>query len=231
MRWSTASGAGVPTSGCGIVGRRQTGGLTTSGVGRRAPRAAMALVVRRWAAGGAARRVAALARLRGDRRRAAALGTRNDAWRSPRPKATKTSTAPTCSRPWHAPRRQRRCRRRRRVAGSSLQGGRADRRRRRPQDLRVGSCRLAPPLPAFGWARAPENGRRSPPKALAVALLLEDVHGARGAEADHVGQADLRALDLTVAGLAAQVRRHLVDVGDAGRADRVTLGDQPARRR
>ena len=37
--------------------------------------------------------------------------------------------------------------------------------------------------------------------------LLEDVDGAGGAEADHVREADLGALDLAVAGLAAQVRR------------------------
>ena len=52
---------------------------------------------------------------------------------------------------------------------------------------------------------------------------------AGAAEADHVRQAELRALDLPLAGLAAQVRRHLVDVGDAGRAERVALREQPAR--
>ena len=58
--------------------------------------------------------------------------------------------------------------------------------------------------------------------------FFEDVDGAGGAEADDVGEADLGALDLAVARLAAQVRRDLVDVGDAGRADRVALRDQAA---
>ena len=52
-------------------------------------------------------------------------------------------------------------------------------------------------------------------------------HG--GAEADDVGHADRRALDLTVARLAAQLRGDLVDVGDAGHADRVALRQQSAR--
>ena len=58
--------------------------------------------------------------------------------------------------------------------------------------------------------------------------LLEDVDGAGGAEPDDVREADLGALDLTVARLAAQVRRHLEDVGDTRRTDRVTLRDQAA---
>src|SRR4051794_19933786 len=53
--------------------------------------------------------------------------------------------------------------------------------------------------------------------------LLEDVDAARGAQADDVGQANLGALDLTVAGLTPQVVADLPDVGDAGRRDRVTL--------
>ena len=50
-----------------------------------------------------------------------------------------------------------------------------------------------------------------------------------GAEADDVRHADLGALDLAVAGLATEVRGDLVDVGHAGRPDRMPLGDQPAR--
>src|SRR5437588_1949477 len=51
---------------------------------------------------------------------------------------------------------------------------------------------------------------------------------AGAAEADHMGEAEIRALDLPLAGLAAQMRRHLVDVGDAGRAERVALREQPS---
>ena len=38
----------------------------------------------------------------------------------------------------------------------------------------------------------------------------------------------VRAFDLAVAGLAAEVGRDLVEVGHAGRAERVTLRDQAA---
>ena len=44
-----------------------------------------------------------------------------------------------------------------------------------------------------------------------------------------MGQADLGALDLTVAGLAAEVVADLPDVGDAGRRDRVALRLEAAR--
>ena len=50
---------------------------------------------------------------------------------------------------------------------------------------------------------------------------------AGGAESDDVGQADPRALDLAVAGLAAQVVADLPDVGDAGGRDRMALGLSP----
>src|SRR4029450_4685043 len=59
--------------------------------------------------------------------------------------------------------------------------------------------------------------------------LLQDVDAARRAEAGDGGHADLGALDLTVAGLAAQVVADLPDVGDAGRRDRVALRLQAAR--
>src|SRR6476646_4703308 len=58
--------------------------------------------------------------------------------------------------------------------------------------------------------------------------LLEDVHRARAARADHVRQTDARAVDLAAARLAAQMRRHLVDVGDAGGAERMTLRQKSA---
>src|SRR3954453_9658623 len=60
--------------------------------------------------------------------------------------------------------------------------------------------------------------------------LLEDVHRARGAEPDHVGQTHLGVLDLAVTGLAPQVRRDLVEVCDAGRAEGVALRDEATRR-
>src|ERR1051325_7302197 len=53
--------------------------------------------------------------------------------------------------------------------------------------------------------------------------LLQDVDRARAAEADDVRQAELRVLHLPLRGLAAQMRRHLVDVGDAGGAERMSL--------
>src|SRR5260370_17514153 len=43
-----------------------------------------------------------------------------------------------------------------------------------------------------------------------------------------MGQADPGPLDLPRPGLAAQVGGHLVDVGDAGRPERVALGQQAA---
>src|SRR5690606_14987460 len=55
---------------------------------------------------------------------------------------------------------------------------------------------------------------------------LEDVHRACRREPDDVGEADPGAFDLPVARLAAQVRGDFVQVGDAGRADRVALGQQ-----
>ena len=70
-----------------------------------------------------------------------------------------------------------------------------------------------------------------PPRALELLRggRLEDVHGAGRAQPDDVGQAHLGPLDLTVAGLAPEVRGHLVEVGDAGGPDGVALGDEPAR--
>src|SRR6266566_8279563 len=59
-------------------------------------------------------------------------------------------------------------------------------------------------------------------------LLLEDVDGAGGAEADDVGEADLGPVDLTLAGFAPEVGGDLVDVGGARGADGMALGDQPA---
>src|SRR5581483_9658471 len=57
---------------------------------------------------------------------------------------------------------------------------------------------------------------------------LQDVDPAGRADPDDVGQADLGVGDLTVAGLAPEVGGHLVEVGHAGGADGVALGQQPA---
>jgi len=59
-------------------------------------------------------------------------------------------------------------------------------------------------------------------------LLLQDVHRAGRAEADDVGEADLGVWDLAVAGLAAEVGGDLIDVGGAGGADGMALGDEAA---
>src|ERR1700733_12661364 len=57
---------------------------------------------------------------------------------------------------------------------------------------------------------------------------LEDVDRTGARQSHNVGHADLSPLDLTAAGLAAQVSAALEDVRDPGRAERVTLGQQPA---
>jgi hypothetical protein len=54
-----------------------------------------------------------------------------------------------------------------------------------------------------------------------------DVDPTRGGETDHVGDSDAGSLDLAIAGLAAKVGDDLVDVGRAGRAERVSLGEKP----
>src|SRR5262245_23950202 len=68
-----------------------------------------------------------------------------------------------------------------------------------------------------------------PRRSLGSALYPEHVDRAGRAEADHVGQADLRPLDLSRARLAAEVLRHLEDVGDAGGTQRMPLREEPAR--
>src|SRR5215472_14689775 len=54
------------------------------------------------------------------------------------------------------------------------------------------------------------------------------MHRASAAHADDMGEADLCALNLASSGLAAQMRRHLIDVGDARRAQWMAFGEQPA---
>src|SRR3990167_3913350 len=65
-----------------------------------------------------------------------------------------------------------------------------------------------------------------------ISGLLEDVDGAGGAHArpaaDHVRKAELRVPDLPLSGIAAQVSGDLVDVGDAGSAQGMAFGQQPA---
>ena len=61
----------------------------------------------------------------------------------------------------------------------------------------------------------------------------EDVDGHRGGVALEpaaavLGEGDAGALDLALAGLAAQLPGRLADLGDAGGADRVALGEQAA---
>src|SRR2546421_2861268 len=64
------------------------------------------------------------------------------------------------------------------------------------------------------------------PMRTASGRLLEDVNRAGAAEADHVGETEPGPFDLSLVRLASQVRRHLVDVRDAGRAERVPLREQ-----
>src|SRR2546429_4200986 len=83
------------------------------------------------------------------------------------------------------------------------------------------------------WSGSVKSGASVPGCSIPETLdrrLLEDVHRACRAEPDHVREADLGVLDLAVAGLAPQVRRDLVQVGDAGCAERMALRDEPARR-
>ena len=92
-------------------------------------------------------------------------------------------------------------------------------------DAHAGQQRLGPG-PVTGGPRAPRGW--SPRRTLGGGAL-EDVHAAGRPQADDMGQADPGALDLAVARLTPQVRGHLVEVGDAGGADGVALGDEAAR--
>src|SRR5918994_6486360 len=88
-----------------------------------------------------------------------------------------------------------------------------------------------PGAPAIGHAPSPNRRRPSSrcSDPLLLCGLLEDVHAAGGAEADHMRKAHRGPLDLAVARLAPQVVADLPDVGDASGRDRVTLGLQAAR--
>src|ERR687898_798547 len=59
--------------------------------------------------------------------------------------------------------------------------------------------------------------------------LLENVHAAGRTQPDHVGEAQLRPLDLAVAALVTQVLADLPDVGDSRRRDRMALRLQSTR--
>src|SRR5688572_5846572 len=85
---------------------------------------------------------------------------------------------------------------------------------------------LSSPPRGPGRSPAPTKGRDGARPLLSD--LLQDVDAARGAQTDDVGQADLRAFGLALAGLAAQVGRDLVEIGDAGRSQRMALGEEPA---
>ena len=76
--------------------------------------------------------------------------------------------------------------------------------------------------PAHGSSREPPEHPGAAPGGRDRGLL-QDVHAARRAEPDHVGQPDAGPLDLAVAGLAPEVMTDLPDVGDAGGGDRMAL--------
>src|SRR5262249_29631469 len=59
-------------------------------------------------------------------------------------------------------------------------------------------------------------------------LRRQYVYCAGGAQADHVRQADLGALDLTLGRGATEVGGHLEDARNAGRAERMALRQEPA---
>ena len=73
------------------------------------------------------------------------------------------------------------------------------------------------------------SGRSADCTAFQAARLV-DGHDGRAAEAEVVLQADLRALDLALVGLAAQLPGELGALGQAGGAERMALGDQAAGR-
>src|SRR5581483_2740371 len=99
-----------------------------------------------------------------------------------------------------------------RLAGGRLTfGGARDRGRRR----RRGPSPPPPPTPRI---------YSSPPPRLSA----EDIDRARRPEPDHVRQPDLRILDLARPGASSEVRRDLEDAGDARRAERVPLREEPA---
>src|SRR3954447_22653773 len=82
--------------------------------------------------------------------------------------------------------------------------------------------------PSSGVELAPWAYERMCEASLRHRLVHRD-HG-RAAEPDVVLERDLRAVDLAVVGLAAQLPRELGALREAGGPERVALGDQAARR-
>src|SRR5258708_34559862 len=67
---------------------------------------------------------------------------------------------------------------------------------------------------------------------LVTAMLLDflqQVHGAGRPHPDNMSHADPGALDLALIGFTTQLRGHFIDVGYTGGANRMPLGEQPAR--
>src|SRR5262245_9728265 len=76
--------------------------------------------------------------------------------------------------------------------------------------------------------RLPAHRRTGSPAYRLTGSRGEDMNRARRSEPDHMRHADLRAFDLARAGLTAQVRDDLVDVGDASGAERMALRQEAA---
>jgi len=90
----------------------------------------------------------------------------------------------------------------------------------RPTQLRMLLCNLGRDFAVQAGVRPPSSS----------SVLAVHRHDARPAEAEVVLERDLRALDLTLLGRAAQVPHELGALREAGGAQRVTLGEQTTRR-
>src|ERR1700722_13850659 len=81
---------------------------------------------------------------------------------------------------------------------------------------------------AISSTRTPCNGPAITTSAESCRRRFQHVDGAGRRQANHMSQTNLGPVDLTVSGLAAQMGRHLVEVGDAGGPDRIAFGQQSA---
>src|SRR5271156_1658532 len=81
---------------------------------------------------------------------------------------------------------------------------------------------------AISSTRTPCNGPAITTSARSCCRRFQHVDGAGRCQANHMSQTDLGPVNLTVSGLAAQMGRHLVEVGDASGPDRMALGQQSA---
>src|SRR5262249_25660762 len=68
-----------------------------------------------------------------------------------------------------------------------------------------------------------------PSQSLAILDPLENMNRAGAAGADDMREPDARIFHLPRAGFATQMRRNFVDIGDAGRAERMAFRQEPAR--